>query len=275
MPTITQVSNANSLWSGTTPGSADATITKYRLYCACTDQPSAYRLVDQKANPGAVPLAWGPYSYGALHLVLPTRPFFLKVVGVRDTQELDLTSEPVLPVTPSAALGYTLGQLLAQGINPSMIVAKDPATGLFFPVAAANDGAGNFQLSTTASISMSSGVLTATKTQDLSLAALSLQSAFGVIHKPSFVSVSLTNAGGGAKVPLVNAQTMSITFVSKTGAKFSTLIETIPLPAGTTDVYFTFDPSPEHGVNDELLVEITNAGGVETAFAQVTIQAGT
>lgn len=152
MATITQTLNADARWSGTIPADALATgITAYRLYCAQNaDQPSAYRLVEAKTNPGTGTITFGPYTYAGLYLNTPTRKFFLRVTAMRGSQEDDLVgaANPVLSVTPSDIKGWTLEQLLEQDIRPAILVGYDPINKLFYPLNVVSDGGTGYKLKT-------------------------------------------------------------------------------------------------------------------------------
>jgi hypothetical protein len=154
MPTITQTANANGAWNGTVPFDADTAVTHIVLYAANIDQASAYRRVTQIVNAGPGPNAFfaAPAPYARLFLQTPARPFFLRATRRKGANgpEDDLVSalNPVLPVTPSAFLGWTLGQLLEQDMRPMILVGLDPLTGLFHPLNVITDGGTGFKLKT-------------------------------------------------------------------------------------------------------------------------------
>lgn len=146
MPPITQTSNVNGVWNGTIPGSADATITHFKLYASSTvDQVNNYRLVTQVVNPGAGPITLGPLTYAQLFLQVPNRPFYLKATKVQSGKESDLsnaTESPSLLVNPTEVIGWTLAQVLEQGFRPVVIVGYDPVNKLFYPLNVVPSGTG-------------------------------------------------------------------------------------------------------------------------------------
>jgi len=153
MATITQTSNANSIWNGEiTVTDAPATgITHYVLYASqSTDILSTYRRVRQYVNPGGAALTLGPLKYAELFLQVASRSFFLRITAKRGVSgpEDDLLSaaNPSLPVVASTIKGWTLEQLLEQDMRPTIIVGYDPLTAQFHPVNVVADGAGGFKL---------------------------------------------------------------------------------------------------------------------------------
>lgn len=148
MPAITQTSNANSRWAGTVPGSADLTITAFRLYQAPVDLIASYQLVKEIPNPGAGAQPFGTLGYSKdLFVVRPTSPFFLKCTQVQNGKETELAAEPALRVAPSAIPGWSLGDLMAQGMRPTLVVGFDPVSGMCYPINVVPDVAnGGFQL---------------------------------------------------------------------------------------------------------------------------------
>jgi hypothetical protein len=150
MPLITQVSNANAIWSGTIPADAAGTgITSYRLYCAQNAEvKGAYRLVTVVANPGVGVIALGPLRYADLFLITPTRPFYLRAVAMIGNQEQDLmgAASPALTVTPSTIKGWSLEQLLEQDVRPVMIVGYNVANNTFYPINVVPGAGGGFKI---------------------------------------------------------------------------------------------------------------------------------
>lgn len=167
MPTITQVSNANSTWNGTVPFDADPAVTDFKLYAAETDTRSAYRYVATVSNAGPGPVDLGTYTYGRLFLSITPRVFHLRATSVKGGQESDISAEPTLTVAPATSVGWTLGQLLNQGVNPQLIVGQDPTTGNFFPLKVIEASAGEWVLDTNTTATISAG--------DLQLGALELK----------------------------------------------------------------------------------------------------
>ncbi len=153
--TITQTINTDAKWAGTTPGSANASIVAYRLYVAAIDGgPGQYRFVDQKDNPGASTITWGTYTLAQLGVPV-IRPFYLKVIpvtnkAIADKDAANLVAQATaLKVTPSGLPGWTIGQLLEQGVRPILLVGFDPSTGNCYPLNVVADSAnGGFKLKT-------------------------------------------------------------------------------------------------------------------------------
>lgn len=155
MATITQTANTDSVWNGTVLFNADPAVTHIVLYAANVDQKPAYRRVLEIANAGPGPNALGGasgISYARLFLQTPTRTFYLRATQKRGANgpEDDLVSaaNPVLAVTPSAIKGWTLSQLLEQGLRPTIVVGYDPVTGLYFPLNVVSDAGNGYKLKT-------------------------------------------------------------------------------------------------------------------------------
>lgn len=153
MATITQTSNANAVWNGTVPADPDPAVSDFVLYAAQNaDIRSSYKRVKVVPNPGAGTATLGPVTYPDLFLITPTRKFFLRVTQIRGGKEDDLIagSNPALEVAPSEVVGWSLGQLLEQGLRPVVVVGYDPTTNLYYPLNIAPDPGGEgFILKTT------------------------------------------------------------------------------------------------------------------------------
>lgn len=147
MPVITQTANAKAIWNGTV-SVADAAVTAINLYASSgAETRGNYRLakVVTVGAPGTITL--GPVSYPALFLGVPTRTFYLKAVEVVSGKEKrDASAETALSVTPSTVVGWSMAQLLEQDGRPVFFVAQDPTSGLFYPLKAVVDAAGDYVL---------------------------------------------------------------------------------------------------------------------------------
>lgn len=150
MPVITQLTNADSIWTGQWPADALATgITAYRLYCSQNaDTKGSYRLVAVYANPGVGNVLSGSLRYADMFLITPTRKFYLRAVAVRGSQEEDPmgAASPALAVTPSAIKGWSLEQLLEQDVRPVILVGYNVTNNTFYPVNVVPGAGGGFKL---------------------------------------------------------------------------------------------------------------------------------
>lgn len=150
MATIAQTSNASGIWDGTATFDPDPAVDEIVLFCAAeVDQHTAYRQIKKITNSGPGPNALGPLTYVQLGLNPQVRKFFLRAVPSRSGKvDPDITAagNPVLAVTPSTVPGYTLQQLQAMGIQPTVIVGFNPTTGLYHPVNVVPGTAPGFKL---------------------------------------------------------------------------------------------------------------------------------
>lgn len=150
MPVITQLTNADAIWSGQWPADAAGTgITAYRLYCAQNaDQRNAYRLVAVYPNPGVGNVLSGALRYADLFLNVPTRDFYLRAVAMVGSQEQDLAgaASPALKVVPSPIKGWSLEQLLEQDARPVIVVGYNVANDTFYPLNVVPGAGGGFKL---------------------------------------------------------------------------------------------------------------------------------
>lgn len=92
-------------------------------------------------------LTFGPYTYGALHIV-PSRKFFLKATSTVNGKQSEKAAEASLSVTPTAQMAWTRGELLGMGVNPIIVVGYDPVTDTFYPLNVITDGGTGFKLKT-------------------------------------------------------------------------------------------------------------------------------
>lgn len=148
--TITETVNLNGTWAGTTPAAAGPAA--YRLYAAPIDSgPGQYQFVDQQDNPGSGTVTWGTYNLSRMH-VRPLQAFYLKVIPVTNKAIADkdasnlLADSPALKVTPAGVPGWSLGELLEQGVRPILVVGYDPTTKQCYPLNVVADGSNGYKL---------------------------------------------------------------------------------------------------------------------------------
>jgi hypothetical protein len=105
--------------------------------------------------------------------------------------------------------------------------------------------------------------------QNLALASLSLQSAVAAAWIARWVSVSFSAV-------LVGNETLTITLKSALGAAYDIVVELVNLAPAATPAQqgyiFAFPPEFAMATGDEILVELTNTGAVETATASCVIR---
>jgi hypothetical protein len=96
----------------------------------------------------STPQTFGPLSYSrGLFVVAPTRPFFLKCTQVQNGKETELAAEASVKITPTVIQGWSLGDLMAQGMRPTLVVGYDPVSNMYYPLNVVPDVAnGGFKL---------------------------------------------------------------------------------------------------------------------------------